>query len=286
MPSSRHTTNAYDLADEFADLVTKPWDAWEPEAVVLDRETPMFADGSKVHPVNHVGKYFRCRGPLNAPRSPQGRPPICQAGGSSRGQDFAARWADTIIADAGSVEAMKDYRDGVRHRAQGRRTRPGFDQGIVSGLSAGRHDDGCSAGATAPDARRRQPASRSGAIHHVAADQYRFLAVRSGSADTELFTDGHQSSLAKWIGKTPREVAISQSTKAGIDFTGTIDHVAGMMQEIMEEVGGDGFLFFNGAFDRRYIMEVCDGLVPELQRRGLTRTRYAHKHLKDNLLEF
>jgi hypothetical protein len=78
----------------------------------------------------------------------------------------------------------------------------------------------------------------------------------------------------------------SPSTKAGIDFTGTIDHVAGMMQEIMEEVGGDGFLFFNGAFDRRYVMEVCDGLVPELQRRGLTRTRYAHKHLKDNLLEF
>ena len=59
--------------------------------------------------------------------------------------------------------------------------------------------------------------------------------------------------------------------KGGIDFTGTPDHVAGMMQEIMEEVGGDGFLLFNGYFDRRYIMEVCDGLVPELQRRGLTR---------------
>ena len=58
------------------------------------------------------------------------------------------------------------------------------------------------------------------------------------------------------------------------------------MQEIMQEVGGDGFLLFNAAFDRRYIMEVCDGLVPELQRRGLVRTRYAHKHLRDNLLEF
>jgi long-chain alkane monooxygenase len=102
----------------------------------------------------------------------------------------------------------------------------------------------------------------------------------------EMFANGHQSPLAKWIGKTPREVAVSQSTKAGIDCTGTIDHVAAMMQEIMEEVGGDGFLFFNGAFDRRYVMEVCDRLVPELQRRGLTRTRYAHKHLKDNLLEF
>ena len=72
---------------------------------------------------------------------------------------------------------------------------------------------------------------------------------RLGQAARRLVIQGGW--LAKWIGKTPREVAISQSTKAGIDFTGTIDHVAGMMQEIMEEVGGDGFLFFNGAFDRR-----------------------------------
>ena len=64
------------------------------------------------------------------------------------------------------------------------------------------------------------------------------------------------------------------------------DDVAEMMQDIIEEVGGDGFLIFNGTFDRRYIVEVCDGLVPELQRRGLTRTGYPHKLFKDNLLEF
>ena len=168
---------------------------------------------------------------------------------------------------------------------QGRRARPRFDQGVVSGVSAGRHDDGGGTGAAAPHARKRQPASRSGAIQHVAPDQYRFSRFDRDEPIPELSTNGHQSSLARWIGKTPREVAVSQSTKAGIDFTGTVDHVAGMMQEIMEEVGG-GFLFFNATFDRRYVMEVCDGLVPELQRRGLTRTRYAHRHLKDNLLEF
>jgi len=102
----------------------------------------------------------------------------------------------------------------------------------------------------------------------------------------ELKTNGHQSSLAKWIGKTPRSIVQSYASKAGIDFTGTTDHVAGMMQDIMEEVGGDGFLLFNGYFDRRYIMEVCDGLVPELQRRGLTRKGYPHKNFRDNLLEF
>ena len=101
-----------------------------------------------------------------------------------------------------------------------------------------------------------------------------------------LTTNGHQSSLASWIGKTPRELIRSYARKDGIDFTGTPDHVAGLMDEIMQEVGGDGFLIFNSYFDRRYVMEVCEGLVPELQRRGLTRKAYAHKHLRDNLLEF
>ena len=100
-------------------------------------------------------------------------------------------------------------------------------------------------------------------------------------------TNGHQSTLAKWIGKTPRSIAEAMTSKSSaIDYTGTPDHVAGLMAEVMQEVGGDGFLLFNGYFDRRYIMEVCDGLVPELQRRGLTRKAYAHKHFRDNLMEF
>jgi long-chain alkane monooxygenase len=276
----------YDLADEFTDLVTKLWDAWEPDAVVLDREAPMFADGKKVHPVYHEGKYFRCRGPLNAPRSPQGRPPICQAGGSPRGQVFAAKWADTIITDAGSVEGMKAYRANVRKNA----------------VAAGRDPDSVKVlflayplvDTTMEAAQERRRLMRADADRHLSAQlstMSRLTNIDFSRFDPdeplpELFTNGHQSSLAKWIGKTPREVAVSQSAKMGIDFTGTSDHVAGMMQEIMEEVGGDGFLFFNGTFDRRYLMEVFDGLVPELQRRGLTRKAYAHKHFRDNLLEF
>jgi long-chain alkane monooxygenase len=276
----------YDLADEFTDLVTKLWDAWEPDAVVLDREAPMFADGKKVHPVYHEGKYFRCRGPLNAPRSPQGRPPICQAGGSPRGQVFAAKWADTIITDAGSVEGMKAYRANVRKNA----------------IAAGRDPDSVKVlflayplvDTTMEAAQERRRLMRQDADRHLQAQlstMSRLTNIDFSKFDPdeplpELFTNGHQSSLAKWIGKTPREVAVSQSAKMGIDFTGTSDHVAGMMQEIMEEVGGDGFLFFNGTFDRRYLMEVFDGLVPELQRRGLTRKAYAHKHFRDNLMEF
>jgi FMN-dependent oxidoreductase (nitrilotriacetate monooxygenase family) len=277
----------YDLADEFTELVTKLWDAWEPDAVVLDRETPMFADGSKVHAVNHEGRYFKCRGPLNAPRSPQGRPVICQAGGSPRGQQFAARWADTIITDAGTVEGMKEYRADVRARAAAAGRDP--DSIKVLFLAYPLVDTTMEA---ARERRRLQREDAGGHLDMQLSTMSRLTNIDFGKFDPDeplppgLTTNGHQSSLAKWIGKTPREVALSQATKAGIDFTGTVDHVAGMMQEIMEEVGGDGFLFFNGTFDRRYIMEVCDGLVPELQRRGLTRTGYPNRHFRDNLMEF
>ncbi|MDP1837154.1 MAG: NtaA/DmoA family FMN-dependent monooxygenase [Reyranella sp.] len=277
----------YDVADEFADLVTKLWEAWEHDAVVLDRDRPMFADGSKVHPVFHEGKYFKCRGPLNAPRSPQGRVPICQAGGSPRGQAFASRWADTIITDGGgSVASMKAYREEVRQRA----------------VALGRDPDSIKVlflaypivDTTMAAARERRLLERQAAEAHMdmqLSGMSRLTGIDFSKFDLdmplpELTTNGHQSSLAKWIGKTPRSIVQSYASKAGIDFTGTSDHVAGMMQDIMEEVGGDGFLLFNGYFDRRYIMEVCDGLVPELQRRGLTRKAYAHKTLRENLLEF
>ena len=137
-------------------------------------------------------------------------------------------------------------------------------------------------------ARERQRREAAGAEEHVEmvlSSMSRLTGIDFARFDFDeplpanLTTNGHQSSLAKWIGKTPRALVRSYARKDGIDFTGTPDHVAGMMQELMEEVGGDGFLIFNSYFDRRYVMEVCDGLVPELQRRGLTRKAYAHKHL-------
>ena len=44
------------------------------------------------------------------------------------------------------------------------------------------------------------------------------------------------------------------------------------MGEVMEEVGGDGFLFSMPNVSRRTTAEIADGLVPALQQRGLTRT--------------
>jgi FMN-dependent oxidoreductase (nitrilotriacetate monooxygenase family) len=277
----------YDVADEFADVVTRLWEAWEPDAVVLDPVRPLFADGTKVHPINHDGKYFKVRGPLNAPRSPQGRVPICQAGGSPRGQAFASRWADTIITNALSVEAMKKFREDVRRRAAGYGRDP--DSIKVLYLTYPIVDASMAA---ALERKRRLVEEDSRHLDMNLSGLSRLTNIDFSKFDLDqplpagLTTNGHQSSLANWIGKTPRELATATSSRQGIELVGTPDSVAGRMQEIMQEVGGDGFLFFNTYFDRRYIMEICDGLVPELQRRGLVRKAYAHRHLRDNLLEF
>jgi alkanesulfonate monooxygenase SsuD/methylene tetrahydromethanopterin reductase-like flavin-dependent oxidoreductase (luciferase family) len=71
-----------------------------------------------------------------------------------------------------------------------------------------------------------------------------------------------------------------------MDLVGTPDDVASQMADIMQEVGGDGFLFSLGDVSRHSVAQICDGLVPVLQQRGLTRRKYTHQHLRDNLLEF
>ena len=277
----------YEVAEEFTDVVTRLWEAWEPDAVVLDRDKPMFADGSKVHPINHDGKYFKVRGPINAPRSPQGRVPIVQAGGSPAGKKFASKWADTIITEGSNIEKMKAYREEVRSNA----------------VAMGRNPDDikllflCSpiVDTTMEAARERRRLQQEDSLKHVEmqlSGMSRLTGIDFSKFDldeplpTTLTTNGHQSSLARWLGKPLREIVRGYASKGSLDYTGTPDHVAGVMAEIMQEVGGDGFLFSDTPIERRSIMEVCDGLVPELQRRGLSRKAYAHKHLADHLKEF
>ncbi len=97
-------------------------------------------------------------------------------------------------------------------------------------------------------------------------------------------TNGHQFSLAGSASLCARSCVVTPP--GSLDYPETPEHVAGVMREVMEEVGRNGFLIFDTLIDRRGVIEVCDRLVPEQQRRGLTRKAYAHKHLHDDLPEF
>jgi alkanesulfonate monooxygenase SsuD/methylene tetrahydromethanopterin reductase-like flavin-dependent oxidoreductase (luciferase family) len=86
-------------------------------------------------------------------------------------------------------------------------------------------------------------------------------------------------------GKTLREAITGMSVASGLDLVGSPDTVAGKMDEIMQEVGGDGFLLYP-EMSRRSFAEICDGLVPALQKRGATRTGYDGATFRENLLAF
>jgi FMN-dependent oxidoreductase (nitrilotriacetate monooxygenase family) len=100
----------YDRADEFMEVAFGLWDTWEEGALVLDRAKGIYADPDKVHYLNHRGRWSQSRGPLNIPRSPQGRPVVIQAGSSGRGKAFAARWSEVIFALQPSVERMRKFK--------------------------------------------------------------------------------------------------------------------------------------------------------------------------------
>src|SRR3984957_18694726 len=109
----------YDMADEYMQAVKALWGSWEPRAIIADRHSGILVDPTKVHAVNHEGRFFKPRGPLNSGPAPQGQPVIAQAGGSPRGRQFAAQYADTIVASTKGTAAMKAYRDDVRARMAG-----------------------------------------------------------------------------------------------------------------------------------------------------------------------
>jgi alkanesulfonate monooxygenase SsuD/methylene tetrahydromethanopterin reductase-like flavin-dependent oxidoreductase (luciferase family) len=97
----------YDRADEFMEVVLGHWNSWEDDALIPDKANNHFADPAKVHRLDHVGRYFRSRGPFGVPRSPQGHSVLIQAGQSGRGQAFAAKWAEVAFVIYHSLEDGK-----------------------------------------------------------------------------------------------------------------------------------------------------------------------------------
>ena len=280
----------YAMADEYMELVYRLFDSWEPDAVVQDRTRGVYADHTKVHPIHFKGEFFKVRGPLNTAPSPQGRPTYVQAGGSPRGRDFAAKHADSIIATANEYSGMKEFRDDVRARA----------------ARLGRNPDDIKVlylvypilGETREEARDKharmiaEPSYVEAAIAGIGQiTDIDFSQYELDKPLPKLTTNGESGALDKFqqwgSGKTLRQLAAERYDN-GLDLIGTPDEVAERMGAAMEAVGGDGYLISTPfqRISRRQINEVCEGLVPALQRRGLMRTEYTRSTLRENLREF
>ncbi|WP_246688480.1 MULTISPECIES: NtaA/DmoA family FMN-dependent monooxygenase [unclassified Mesorhizobium] len=283
----------YDVADEFVEAANALWDSWDADAVVADRSSGVLIDPSKVRIPDYKGKHYATRGPLNSGPAPQGRPVMAQAGSSGRGRIFAARNADTIVVKAKTLDYARQYRQEIRELAR----------------SLGRDPDTIKLmlliapiiGATREEAelkRRKRDADDLAEAEATLAKVSKIVDIDFSRYPLDeplkaegLSTQGTRSVLTDFIarnaGRTLRQagaIALAYNPD-GTSLAGTAQDVAREMVEIMEHVGGDGFLV-SGQTTRHFLAEVVDGLVPALQDLGAVRNRYAGGMLRDNLMEF
>lgn len=109
----------YDMAEEYMEVIYKLWEgSWETGAVHRNKETGIFTDGAKVHPIRHEGKYYKVPGFHLCEPSPQRTPVIFQAGASGRGRRFAARHAEGMFVLATSVEQARAMTKDIRDLAE------------------------------------------------------------------------------------------------------------------------------------------------------------------------
>ena len=281
----------YDRADEFVEVVMGHWDSWEEGSIIGDKATGRFADGSRVHALNHQGEYFRSKGPLPVPRSRQGHPVLIQAGQSGRGRRFAGRWGELIFVVYPTLEAGKKQYADLKQAV----TDAGRDPEKVFVAPACYV---CVAATRAEaEAKRDFVLSLSKPIDGlVLLSEVTNFDFASKDLDSE-FTDEELRKMS-WTGFKDRVVALSGKPNPTVRdfvhfsgrgtirefpiFCGTPTDVADQMEEWFTSRACDGFVLvatqMPGAFE-----DFARMVVPELQRRGLYHDDYAGPTLRENL---
>jgi long-chain alkane monooxygenase len=247
----------YEMADEWLAACGQLWESWDADAVVLDEASNTYADHTRVHPVDFVGKFFRTRGPLNTIPGPQRRPVVAQAGNSGPGREVAAKFADTLLAHASSIESMKAFRNDIRARAATFGRDPDSIKIVYlvtptigeTDADAAEKDRVNLARASDPD----QIQARLWGMTYVSGGRVDFSTFDLDGPVPEVVGNGEQSSMAAFVennrGRTLREAVVHGTHFGGtLGLSGSPDTVAARMGEIMQEVGGDGFLLYGRSY--------------------------------------
>jgi len=278
----------YERANEFVDVVCGLWDCWDDDAIVADKGTGRYIDAGKVRPLNHQGRFFRVRGPVNIARCPQGRPIIIQAGGSPAGLELAARTADVVFSVVQELEPAKAAYSDLKGRMAKYGREPG-ELAVLPGVMP-------IVGETDSQARETL-AKLQGWI--TSTNAATLVASRIGYDVSGYPLDGPVPpppsdlnsrtfpavlyEMAKREKMTLRDLYnLTAAARGHWVVCGTPHRIADTLQEWFEARAADGFnilpAWFPGAFD-----DFVDRVVPELQRRGLFRLEYSGQLLRDHL---
>ena len=281
----------YVRADEFVDVVTKLWDSWEDDAILADRAAGVYADAGKVHAIEHEGPLLRVHGPLNVPRSPQGRPVLVQAGSSEDGRDFAARHAEAIFTAQQELDDAVAFAADVRRRAAAQGRDPSTIR-ILPGLSPVIGDTEAAALARKQELDELSiPEYGLLQLKRLAGVDLSHLPLDAPVPQDLLDDDGVESSksrralVADIVRRERPTLRTLLQRLAGARghrvVAGTPEQIADQIQAWFEAGAADGFNVMAPYLPGGLELFV-DHVVPELRRRGLFRTEYTGSTLREH----
>lgn len=286
----------YDRAEEYLEAVSRLWDSWEPDALRLDRERGIYADPDRIRPAAFRGSHLSVAGPLNIPRSPQGRPVYVQAGSSNRGREFAARHAEAVFTAQQRIEPAQAFAEDIRARAAAFGRDPNRIL-ILPGLSP-------IIGSTETEAKRIADEFNAAiipefgvpyiaeyaqvdvqALAAVGLDERVPESIFAERGDVTDNTVSRRQVLGDFVASTHatlRELLeLNANARGHLVSVGTPEQVADVIERWFRAGAADGFNIMPPAYPAGLEVFV-EQVVPELQRRGLFRTEYQGTTLREH----
>jgi FMN-dependent oxidoreductase (nitrilotriacetate monooxygenase family) len=283
----------YARGEEFVAVVKALWDSWADDAVLDDRDGGQYARPDRIRPINHDGEHYKVAGPLNMPRSPQGRPVFVQAGSSDTGRRFAARHAEAVFTAQMEKAPARDFYADIKAlaMAEGRSA----DQVLIlPGLSPLIADTEAEAqrqarelnDLTDPEVGRKRLSGRFGGhdFSHLPLDKPLSpedfpdpSTVEAARSRTEVIVG-----LVKREKPTLRQLlAYLAGARGHYTTAGTPEQVADLMEAWFTEGAADGFNVMPPVLPAMLDVFVAE-VIPILQKRGLFRTEYEGETLRDH----
>jgi FMN-dependent oxidoreductase (nitrilotriacetate monooxygenase family) len=282
-------TEKYERLHEVIQIVQALWGSWGRDAWLHDKETGLFADLSKIQPVNLRGQHVGSAGPLVLPPSEQGQPVIFQAGGGEQGQEVAGRYASGVIGAVFTIKEARAQRTALRAAAERAGRNPDeikFFAGLMTTIAADRR-----AGLD------RRLAMNGDALAQRSEYLGRMLGLPLKQAPLDAPLSPEQLAQAKPSPYDPRsknalKIAREGWTLRDILAHGVIDYhptvvgppveVADHMQEWFEAEAADGFWLCPDVYEDG-LPPLVDEVIPLLQQRGLFHRDYEGTTLRAHL---
>ena len=283
----------YTRGEEFMAVVKALWDSWAEDAVIDDRCGGRYARADRIRRINHKGEHYQVAGPLNMPRCPQGRPVLVQAGSSDTGRRFAARHAEAVFTahmEKSTAQAFyADLKELVA--AEGRVPAqvlilPGLSPMIGATETEAQRLSREVNELSDPEVGRKRLSGRFGGhdFSHLPLDRPlseddfpKPAIVEAARSRTEVILN-----YVRRDRPTLRELLATLAGARGhFTFAGTPEQVADLIEDWFTDGAADGFNIMPPLLPS--MLDVFNAqVIPLLQQRGLFRTAYEGKTLREH----